>query len=73
MTFVLYLNDDFSGGFTEFPLLKTGFKPKKGSGIFFKYNYDDHKYNELTLHSGTPVIEGVKKIVTAWFRKNKIT
>lgn len=69
-TFVLYLNEEFTGGATEFPLLGLGIRPQAGSGLFFKYDYDDPALNNKTLHAGTPVITGSKTIVTAWFRKN---
>lgn len=69
-TFIIYLNEDFTGGATEFPLLNIGVRPRAGSGVFFKYDYDDTEINNKTLHAGTPVMTGSKTIVTAWFRKN---
>jgi hypothetical protein len=45
-------------------------KPEAGSAIFFSYidpktNITD---NGLTTHSGCPVYEGEKKIITQWVR-----
>ena len=45
-------------------------KPEVGSAIFFSYidpltNLTDHGF---TQHSGCPVYEGEKKIVTQWVR-----
>lgn len=72
-TFVIYLNEEFTGGATEFPLLNIGIRPRAGSGVFFKYDYDDPEINNKTLHAGTPIVTGSKTIVTAWFRKNKFS
>lgn len=69
-TFILYLNEGFTGGATEFPLLGLGIRPRAGGGLFFRYDYDDPAINEKTLHAGTPVVTGTKTIVTAWFRKH---
>jgi prolyl 4-hydroxylase len=70
-TFILYLNEDFTGGATEFPGLGFGIRPTAGSGLFFRYDYEDQAINEKTLHAGTPIVTGSKTIITAWFRKNK--
>lgn len=69
-TFILYLNETFTGGATEFPSIGIGVKPRAGSGLFFRYDYDDPAMNEKTLHAGTPIVTGSKTIVTAWVRKN---
>lgn len=71
-TFIMYLNDDFTGGYTSFPNLNLSIKPKAGDALFFRYDYDDAMINNLTLHSGEPVQSGVKYIVTGWFRKKEI-
>ena len=39
-TLLVYLNDDFQGGETEFMILKKRVQPKKGKAIFFQ-NIDD--------------------------------
>lgn len=58
------------GGFTNFQNANVHIKPSEGSAIFFSYmdpltNMTDHR---LTQHSGCPVYEGEKKIVTQWVR-----
>ncbi len=68
-TMIIYLNDNFTGGNTEFPRLNLSIKPKAGTGLYFEFGYDDPNINLLTEHSGNPVTYGVKYIVTAWFRK----
>ena len=64
-TIILYLNDDFEGGTTDFPLLNIDIKPHKGNFLYFKYK-EKNSVADLTLHRGTPVISGTKKILTIW-------
>lgn len=46
-------------------------KPKKGSAVYFSYIDPDTLLtdNGFTEHSGCPVMEGEKKIVTQWIRR----
>ena len=58
------------GGFTNFQNSNVHVKPNSGSAVFFSYfdpltNATD---NGLTQHSGCPVYEGEKKIITQWVR-----
>lgn len=64
-TVIFYLNDDFEGGETYFPYINLTVKPKKGSALFFAYDYDI-SINSLTTHAGLPVLAGVKNIATVW-------
>lgn len=64
---LIYLNDNFEQGETEFPLLEKIVTPVKGSALFFKYNYD-FDTNYLTFHSGLPVSKGTKYVITLWVR-----
>lgn len=48
-TFIIYLNDNFEGGTTDFDHVSV--KPKKGSALVFLHP---------TLHSGEPVLSGTK-------------
>lgn len=66
-TLILYLNDDFEGGETEFHELGIKIKPKKGAALYFEYNYIP-ELNYKTLHSGNPVTKGEKLIFTSWIR-----
>jgi len=69
-TIIFYLNDDFTGGTTEFPTLNINVKPRKGSALFFDYKYTA-EINKLTLHGGMPVDSGVKYVATSWIRGNQ--
>lgn len=68
---IVYLNDDFEGGETSFPSLDLKVPPKKGSVLYFRYDYTLPQVNELTLHAGMPVTKGTKYIATCWVRQKK--
>jgi len=55
---VLYLNDEFEGGGTEFP--HQTFKPKPGYGLFFPSNW-------CFPHSGQKVLSGKKRVAVTWY------
>ncbi|QNK57391.1 2OG-Fe(II) oxygenase [Paenibacillus sp. PAMC21692] len=71
-TLIIYLNDVEEGGETIFPSLEITVKPVKGSAVYFEYFYSNQALNELTLHSGKPVIRGEKWVTTQWMRKQRI-
>lgn len=56
---IWYLNDDFSGGHTEFQDQEISVKPARGKLIMFP-PYWTHR------HQGAPVTEGTKYIATTW-------
>lgn len=71
-TFIVYLNTPLKGGQTDFPRAGISITPKKGNALFF-YNVDKNGLgNPLTLHAGTPVIEGEKWILNRWFREKQL-
>ena len=58
MTFMVYLNDDFTGGETKF-YLDTGaprlsVRPERGAALVFVHRQ---------LHEGAPVVEGRKYVL----------
>eukprot|EP00934_Nitzschia_sp_Nitz4_P002682 Nitzschia sp. Nitz4//scaffold246_size28974//4729//6245//NITZ4_008081-RA/size28974-snap-gene-0.1-mRNA-1//1//CDS//3329543909//2672//frame0 len=69
-TMVLYCTVPELGGHTNFRNAAVHVKPGFGNGIFFSYIDPETKVmdNGFTEHSGCPVIEGEKKIVTQWVR-----
>jgi len=66
-TFLFYLNEDYDGGETIFPLLKRGVKGKIGTGLVF-YNIDPYSKQIIaeSLHVGNTVRKGNKWIATKW-------
>ena len=70
VTMIIYLNDDFTGGTTEFPNLKTEFQPKKGNGLlFYSLQKNGNKCHPKSLHAGKPVKTGEKYIANVWLRE----
>ncbi len=69
-TIVMYCDVADHGGHTNFRNAGVHIKPASGDAIFF--SYIDPKTNMMdtgfTEHSGCPVYEGSKKIVTQWVR-----
>ncbi|WOX05847.1 2OG-Fe(II) oxygenase [Microbulbifer pacificus] len=67
-TMIMYLNDVDAGGSTIFPKLGLDILPKKGCGLFFSYANDEGDLDYLTLHGGSPVLQGEKWIASKWLR-----
>ncbi|HEX8261482.1 MAG TPA: 2OG-Fe(II) oxygenase [Allosphingosinicella sp.] len=67
-TFLLYLNDDYEGGETEF--LKTGFRYRggKGDALLFANVDAGRAPDPLTTHAGRPPTRGEKWILSQWIR-----
>jgi len=69
-TMVMYCEVPVVGGHTNFRNAGVHIQPKQGAALFFSYVnpttfQTDHGF---TSHSGCPVYEGNKKIVTQWIR-----
>jgi prolyl 4-hydroxylase len=54
LTFMVYLNDDFTGGSTDFPELERRIVPRAGTALLFQHRL---------LHEGCAVTGGVKYVV----------
>ena len=68
-TLLVYLNDDFEGGKTHFPLLDASVVPEKGKALFFWVaDEETRELFEKTLHAGVPVTRGRKWIANQWIR-----
>ncbi|PCI58119.1 MAG: proline hydroxylase [Gammaproteobacteria bacterium] len=67
-TAIFYLNDNFSGGETEFKSPFVSVKPKQGQIATFNNCDPAGKRLTQSLHRGTEVVQGEKWIITLWFR-----
>ncbi len=54
LTFLVYLNDDYAGGTTDFPDHQRRIEPRAGRALFFQHRI---------LHEGCPVTAGVKYVL----------
>jgi prolyl 4-hydroxylase len=71
-TVLIYLNDNFIEGSTDFPVLNKKIKaPKYGAVVFNPLAKDSNKCHPKALHSGLPVESGNKYVANLWFRENK--
>ena len=68
-TFLLYLNDDYDGGETEFPEIGIRHKGRKGDGLLFWSVGQDGEPDRRTLHAGTPPVRGEKWVLSQWLRR----
>ncbi|WP_298670785.1 2OG-Fe(II) oxygenase [uncultured Sphingomonas sp.] len=68
-TAMIYLNDVAEGGATWFPQAGLRVAPKRGLLLAWNNMNADGAANDATLHEGSAVTEGVKYIVTKWFRE----
>ncbi len=68
-TAMIYLNEPAAGGETEFPNAGLKVEPRTAMLLLWNNMLVNGTPNELTLHSGLPVLAGTKYVVTKWFRE----
>jgi prolyl 4-hydroxylase len=68
LTALIWLNDDYEGGETDFP--KVGVRVRGGVGdmLVFRNTRDDGSFDERMIHAGLPVVSGVKWMASRWIR-----
>jgi len=67
-TFLIYLNDDFEGGETDFPLVGLRFKGGVGDALIFANVDPSGAPDRRTLHAGLPPTAGEKWLLSQWVR-----
>jgi prolyl 4-hydroxylase len=70
-TAMIYLNEPGAGGATAFKLLGVAIEPRLGRILIWNNMAVDGSPNPWTMHEGQPVGEGVKYIVTKWYRERQ--
>lgn len=68
VTFLVYLNDDYGDGHTEFPRLGLSHKGQRGEGFYFVNALEGGRADLRTLHAGRPPSSGEKWIVSQFVR-----
>lgn len=68
-TFLVYLNEDYAGGETQFPLLGLSVKGRRGDALLFWNVNEDGEPDPRTRHAGTPPTSGEKWVFSQWLRK----
>jgi hypothetical protein len=67
-TVLMYLNDDYQGGSTRFPILRIEIKGRRGDMLHFHNLQADGQGHKDTLHAGVPVAAGEKWLLSQWIR-----
>ena len=67
-TALVYLNDAYEGGETDFPEIGYDFKGDVGDLLVFFNVTPDGKPDKRTLHAGTPPTSGEKWLLSQWIR-----
>lgn len=68
-TMLVYLNDGYRGGETDFPELGITIGGAMGDALLFRNLDDDGRPDPLTRHAGLPVTSGTKWLATRWIRQ----
>jgi hypothetical protein len=72
-TCLIYLNDDYEGGETEFPQLGISFKGRKGDAlIFFSADPGSGRPDRRTVHAGRTPTSGEKWLLSQFFRNRPV-
>jgi predicted 2-oxoglutarate/Fe(II)-dependent dioxygenase YbiX len=67
-TCLLYLNEDFEGGETEFPKLALKYRGRAGDALIFENVKPNGTGDLQTLHAGLPPTRGEKWLFSQWMR-----
>ncbi|MDZ4776184.1 MAG: 2OG-Fe(II) oxygenase [Alphaproteobacteria bacterium] len=67
-TALVYLNDDYDGGETDFPTLGWSFKGGPGDALVFDNVGPTGAPDRQTLHAGRPPTRGEKWLLSQWVR-----
>ena len=68
MTALVWLNEQFDGGETEFPTLNIRVRGGVGDMLVFRNFHDDGSQDDRLIHAGLPVSHGVKWMASRWIR-----
>ena len=67
-TFLLYLNDDYEGGETQFPMVDLRHRGAAGDALYFANIDASGAPDRLTLHEGLPPTRGEKWLLSQFVR-----
>jgi hypothetical protein len=68
LTCLIYLNEDFEGGETDFPSVPWRYKGKTGDAMFFWNVQPNGQPDRRMLHAGMPPTRGEKWLFSQWVR-----
>jgi prolyl 4-hydroxylase len=68
-TFLIYLNDEYEGGATDFPLLDLAYRGRTGDALMFANLDASGQPARDMLHAGLPPTAGEKWLFSQWIRE----
>ena len=71
-TFLIYLNEAFEGGETDFPNLNWRYKGKTGDALFFWNVSAAGQVERQLVHAGMPPTKGEKWLFSQWVRSKPL-
>jgi predicted 2-oxoglutarate/Fe(II)-dependent dioxygenase YbiX len=71
-TVLVYLNDDYEGGETDFPLVGLRHRAAQGDALLFWNVKPSGALDYDTLHAGLPPTRGVKWVLSQWIRDRAV-
>jgi hypothetical protein len=71
-TFLVYLNEDYQQGETDFPRLNFRFKGRTGDALAFANVDPSLQPDPRTLHAGLPPANGEKWLMSQWIRSQPV-
>jgi hypothetical protein len=71
-TFLVYLNDEYDGGETDFPLLKVRHKARRGDGLQFSNALSTGPPDPRSVHAGLPPTRGEKWLLSQFVRSRAV-
>jgi prolyl 4-hydroxylase len=68
VTALIWLNDQFEGGETDFPKINVRVRGAVGDMLVFRNVRASGEFDERMIHAGLPVTDGVKWMASRWIR-----
>jgi prolyl 4-hydroxylase len=72
MTFLVYLNDDYEAGETDFPRLAVSHKGRRGEGLYFINALPSGAPDLRSWHAGRPPVRSEKWILSQFIRNRRV-
>jgi len=70
-TALVYLNEAYEGGETEFGQIGLRFRGQKGDALIFRNTAEGSRHDPLAEHAGMPVLSGTKYLASRWIRERR--
>lgn len=71
-TFLIYLNEGYEGGATQFPRLDWQYRGGRGDALLFSNVTADDAPDYDTVHAGMPPTSGEKWVLSQWIRTRPV-